>query len=248
MPTAADIRKQITDKIVAALASNLVPWRRPWSLSANAGRPANFVSQRPYSGINPILLQLHALQHGFSSKWWGTFDQIKELGGMVRRRPAHVRSGEWGCRIVFMRPVMKRVKDEATGDERDELFSVMRTYTVFNVDQADGEKLDRFRVDADADLPPETNDEPIRRMSGNLPLPMPKAPTQEPPKRRPEVPVVEKVTPPSVPPPVRAQENKVRITLDVTEAIRAGIASPFGSALVGTVCWLIFGSLSGAFR
>src|SRR6476619_65630 len=102
MPSPSDIRKDITDRIVAALEGDLVPWRRTWSLSSNAGRPANVVSKRPYSGINPHLLQLHALRHGFTSKWWGTYEQIRELGGMVRRRPDHVPPGQWGCSIVFM--------------------------------------------------------------------------------------------------------------------------------------------------
>jgi antirestriction protein ArdC len=106
------------------------------------------LSRRAYTGINPLLLQLHAMKYGFSSRWWGTFQQIKELGGMVRKRPNHVAPGEWGCRIVFMKQVAKAVKDESTGEERKDRFSVMRTYVVFNIDQADGEKLDRFRVDA----------------------------------------------------------------------------------------------------
>ena len=147
MPTQSELRQQITDRLAAALENNVVPWRRPWSLSPNAGRPANLVSKRPYSGINPLLLQLHALRHGFTSKWWGTFDQVHELGGVVRRRPDHVPAGQWGCQIVFMKPVSKAVKDDRTGEERQDRFTVMRTFTVFNVDQVDGEKLDLFRVE-----------------------------------------------------------------------------------------------------
>ena len=147
MPNPAEIRKQITERIVAALEGDLVPWRKPWSNSKNAGRPANLVSNRPYGGINPHLLQLHAFQHGFTSKWFGTFEQIKSLGGMVRRRPDHVPTGHWGCPIIFMRQVRRQVKDEVTGDERIDSYRLLRTYTVFNVDQADGDGRASAAVD-----------------------------------------------------------------------------------------------------
>jgi antirestriction protein ArdC len=147
MTNPLELRQKITDQIVKALEGDLIPWRRPWSLSLNAGRPANAISKKAYTGINPLLLQLHAMHHGFTSKWWATFDQITELGGSVRKRPADVEAGEWGCKIVFMKPVSKRTKNAATGEEKKEGFTVMRTYVVFNVDQVDGDKLDRFRVD-----------------------------------------------------------------------------------------------------
>src|ERR1700733_6770656 len=108
MQSQNQIREQITQQIIAALEQDLVPWRRPWSVSKNVGRPANVLSKRAYSGINPLLLELHALNHGFQSKWWGTFDQWKQLGGTVSKRPSHVGKGAWGCKIVFYRPVSKR--------------------------------------------------------------------------------------------------------------------------------------------
>jgi antirestriction protein ArdC len=151
MPTPANVRQQITERIIAALENSVVPWRRPWSISRNAGAATNIVSRRSYSGINPLLLQLHSLDHGFRSKWWATFEQIKALGGMVRRRPAHVPAGQWGCRIIFMKQVVKSVTDADSELERQERFSVMRTYTVFNIDQTEGEALDRFRVDTETD-------------------------------------------------------------------------------------------------
>ena len=78
MPNQNDIRQAITNQIIAALESGSVPpWRRPWRLGKNAGAPANVVSKRSYRGLNPILLDLASEKHGFSSKWWGTFNQWK---------------------------------------------------------------------------------------------------------------------------------------------------------------------------
>ncbi|NQU24008.1 MAG: DUF1738 domain-containing protein [Candidatus Nealsonbacteria bacterium] len=136
MPSQRQIRQRITDQIVAALEQNLLPWRRPWRpvSSPNVGRPANIVSKRPYTGINPLLLELHNLRFGFQARWWATFNQWQELGCSVMRRPTDVKPGEWGARVVLCRPVKKTVADE----EEEESFYLMRTFSVFNAEQVDG--------------------------------------------------------------------------------------------------------------
>lgn len=142
-----ELRKQITQQIVTALEGNVIPWRKPWSSSPNAGRPANFVSKKPYSGVNPHLLRLHQLRLGFSSKWYGTFQQWKNAGYCVSKRPADVASGAWGCQILFARPFTKKVVDEDTGEETEDTFHMLRFYTVFSADQVEG--ADEYRVQAD---------------------------------------------------------------------------------------------------
>jgi antirestriction protein ArdC len=147
MPTPTQIRQQITQQVIQALETNTIPWRRPWRSSPNAlGAPTNVVSRRPYSGINILLLQLHALRHGLQSKWFATFDQWKALGGAVKKRPDDVKPGQWGCQIVFYRPISKTVVDIDTGDEQEKSFQLLKTYTVFGADQVDGAKLDKYRV------------------------------------------------------------------------------------------------------
>jgi antirestriction protein ArdC len=95
------------------------------------------------------LLELHALQHGFTSSAWASFDQWKKLGCVVRPRPVHVKPGAWGTKIVFYRTVRKTIRDQATGEEQREEFPVMRLWTVFNADQVDGEAAEKFRVRSD---------------------------------------------------------------------------------------------------
>lgn len=148
MPSNASIREQVTKQIVDAIENdNVLPWRRPWTLSKNSGRAANVISKRSYTGINPLLLEIHRLQHGFTSRWYATFRQWSELGMTVKKRPSHVESGDWGARIVFYRPVTKTRVDPATGDEEEDRFFVMRTYSVFSADQVEG--AERFQVNAD---------------------------------------------------------------------------------------------------
>jgi antirestriction protein ArdC len=93
--------------------------------------------------LNPILLSLHAEKHQLTSKWYGTFNQWRQLGGRVMKRPPHVPEGQWGCRIVFWSPVTKTVRNDQ-GDEEPDRFFVLRLYTVFNVDQVEG--LDHLRA------------------------------------------------------------------------------------------------------
>lgn len=146
MRTQNQIRESITNQIVKHLqAEKVAPWRRPWSLDRNAGAPTNVVSKKSYRGINPLLLEVAAMRHGLQSRWWATWNQWKELGGTVKRRPENVQPGQWGTTIVFWRPVTKTEKD-SNGDEREETYFLLKTYTVFNVDQVDADHLDHLRV------------------------------------------------------------------------------------------------------
>jgi len=142
MPTQTEIRQQVTQQIITALEQDLLPWRRPWRTTATcAGQPArhsNVASRQAYRGVNPLLLELHAMQHGLTSRWWGTFPMWKSLGCDIKKRPAGVEEGHWGCRVVFWKPLTRTVTDDTTGDEEDERFFMMKTFVVFNADQVDG--------------------------------------------------------------------------------------------------------------
>ncbi len=146
MPTPTEIRKQITSQIVAALEQNLLPWRKPWTTSTNSGRPANVLSKKPYSGINPLLLELHAQKHGFASRHWGTFRQWQEIGGAVTKRPDHVQPGHWGAQIVFYKPMPRTVVNRDTGETEEKDSFLLRTYAVFNADQVVGKSVEQFKA------------------------------------------------------------------------------------------------------
>ncbi len=145
MPSQNGIRQQITNQIIAALAKGTAPWRRPWSSDPCAGSPQNAVSSKSYSGVNPVLLQIASERHQFKSRYWATYKQWAELGGQVMRRPDDVPAGQWGTQIVFCKPCTK-TKTDVNGDEQEQRFWTLRSYTVFNVDQVLGSAVDRFRV------------------------------------------------------------------------------------------------------
>ena len=155
MPSQTDIRQQVTQQIITALEQNLLPWRRPWRATVGGsqpGRHSNVASRRAYQGVNPLLLELHAMQHGLTSRWWGTFPMWKSLGCNIKKRPQGVEEGCWGCRVVFWKPLTKAVVDTTTGDEEEEERRfVLKTFTVFNADQIEG--AEPFQVHEDESQP-----------------------------------------------------------------------------------------------
>ena len=90
---------------------------------------------RAYRGINPLLLELHRQEHGFQSKWYATFNQWRDLGATVQRRPKEVKPGEWGCGIIYYAPIKKTKEDPQTGEEVEVQFGLLRQYTVFSAEQ-----------------------------------------------------------------------------------------------------------------
>lgn len=131
MATQAQIKEQVTAKIIEALESGVTPWVRPWKPSKHSGSPTNILSGRPYRGINWLLLSLP----GHSSKWWGTFNQWRGIGVSVKR-------GEKGTGIVLFKPVTKEVINEQ-GDKEVEKYGYYTTFTVFHISQVEGD-ISRF--------------------------------------------------------------------------------------------------------
>lgn len=144
MPSQSDIRQQVTDQILAALKSgDLPPWKKPWrSLTG----PHRNVSGRNYSGVNILLCEIASQHFNFTSAIWATFRQWQELGGRVKKRPADVKPGKWGTTIIFTKPVVKNMQND-DGTEQQERFQILKTFTVFNLDQVEG-PFDHLRAKA----------------------------------------------------------------------------------------------------
>lgn len=115
--------ERITDRITTLLTQGTVPWHKPWK--ARTGLPRNFVSQKPYRGINVFLL----ITMSYESPLWLTFRQVSCLGGSVRK-------GEKACPVVFW----KKLTIEDKQSEEKRTIRMLRYYYVFNVSQCDGLK------------------------------------------------------------------------------------------------------------
>ncbi len=154
--TSKQIQEAITNKIIESLKAGTIPWRKPWNTSSNCGAPSNIVSNNPYRGINPLLLELHRQEHDFSCKWYATYKQWQDLGAKVLHRPDHIKPGEWGCGIIYYAPIKKTKEDPKTGEEIEIEFAMLKQYSVFNAEQVELPDHLRHLIDVE----PETkNDE-----------------------------------------------------------------------------------------
>lgn len=128
---------EVTDRIIAALNKGVVPWHRPWRDSKKgAGTlPTSVSTGKPYRGINVFLLDMTANADGYTSQWWGTFNALKERGGIVRK-------GEKGTTVVFWkRLVVKTTPEEKAKTGKDKkVIPMLRHFNVFNVEQCEWEK------------------------------------------------------------------------------------------------------------
>ncbi len=132
----AELRNQVNDKIIAAMSKGHLPWVKPWSSMKNTGHPANAVSGKLYRGVNPLLLELTALDKGYCSKHWATYRQWLALGCQVRK-------GERGSRIIFWQPITS-TRTNGDGEEERKTFPLLKEYVVFNAAQCDG--AEHFQV------------------------------------------------------------------------------------------------------
>ncbi|MCD9896626.1 ArdC-like ssDNA-binding domain-containing protein [Bradyrhizobium japonicum] len=78
---------EISDKIVAELEAEHVPWVQPWGTAAAKAplaMPKNASTIRPYGGANILILWGAVIERGFTGQSWLTFRQALSLGGQVR--------------------------------------------------------------------------------------------------------------------------------------------------------------------
>ena len=130
----ADIHQEITDAVVESLEAireqygkdhEGFAWDKPWIDTAN-GMPRN-VDNKPYRGINVLLLLIQASKMGYGQNIWGTFKAWKAKGGKIIK-------GSKSTKITFYKEI--KSEDKETGEEKKIYF--LRTYSVFNIAQIEG--------------------------------------------------------------------------------------------------------------
>ena len=120
-----DIYTEVTTRIINQLEQGVIPWKSPYF--SKVGFPRNYSSGRRYQGINVFLLG--SLR--YTSPFFLTFLQAKELGG-------HVRKGEKGSLVIKYGTYTKE-SDSATGSEAsEEQRKYLKGYTVFHASQIEG--------------------------------------------------------------------------------------------------------------
>lgn len=135
MKNSFDIYEMVTNLIIERLEAGVIPWHMPWKTFA--GAPQNLMYRKVYRGFNFWYLLTVADRLG--SPFFLTFNQVKELGG-------HVRKGEKGFPVVFWKLLDKEEKDGSIDH-----IPFLRYYTVFNLTQTEG-------IDPDKVPPTEAHD------------------------------------------------------------------------------------------
>ena len=148
-----DYHTAFAGTIRAQIEAGVAPWQKPWK-PGETHLPENARSGKSYRGGNALYLSVAQTAHGYGDNRWATYKQIQDMGGQVR-------NGEKGTPILFYkfddaRAHEDRPRDEpgqADGEAREHRRPPMvRAYTVFNVEQADGLTLERR---GEAEPPPE---------------------------------------------------------------------------------------------
>jgi len=137
-----DVYGLITDAIIARLEAGVIPWKCSWSKSSSL--PANYLTKRAYNGINAFLLASFGYEHPF----FLTFNQAKQLGGMVRK-------GAKSIPVIFYKLLDKTTSSNAVGKTKeDEKIPMLQYYRVFHISDIEGIdfKLPERIVNPDIDL------------------------------------------------------------------------------------------------
>lgn len=112
----------INNMIMNKLQNGKMPWKQTWN---NFGPARNYVSKKPYRGINALILNNTEYEYPL----FLTFLQAKELGG-------HIKKGSKSIEVIYWKTLQFE-----SDDEKINRIPFLRYYNVFNVDCVEGIKL-----------------------------------------------------------------------------------------------------------
>ncbi len=137
-----DFYKQVAEDLIEKIERGTARWTQAWKPGEKL-LPENVRTGNRYRGGNSVWLASVADSRGYSDHRWGTYKQVREMGGQVRR-------GEKGSAILFWRFETRKPARDAQGrpvlDEHGkQVYDVKPLavphsipYTVFNAEQCDG--------------------------------------------------------------------------------------------------------------
>ena len=120
---ACDVYDIVTKLIIQKLEQGIIPWKQPW---IDTGPPRNLITQRPYRGLNLLLLSTH----GYPQNEFLTFKQVQDLGGrVIKGEKAH---------LVILWVWVDEDENKRMQDVKGRKKPLLRYYFVFNVSQCTG--------------------------------------------------------------------------------------------------------------
>ena len=121
----ANVYEQVTSRMIELLEQGVVPWKSPYL--GTVGFPKNFATGKGYRGVNVFLLG--SLR--YTSPYFLTFLQAKELGGFVKK-------GERGGMVIKYGTYTKETEGADAQAATEEQRQYLKAYTVFNACQIEG--------------------------------------------------------------------------------------------------------------
>ena len=137
-----DYYRRVADVLIAQIEAGVAPWRQSWQPGERV-RPYNLKTGKSYRGGNSTWLASVAQMRGYQDERWGTYRQISEAGGQVRR-------GQKGASIIYWKWEARQLARDSDGkpvldDKAEPVYRTTKmerprsyTYTVFNAEQATG--------------------------------------------------------------------------------------------------------------
>lgn len=163
----SNLYDEVTNRIITMIEKGVAPWRKPWS---TYGLARNYVSGRSYTGINYLLM--NNTKH--SIPYFLTFNQVKELGGKVKK-------GTEAEMVIYFKVFYKDSNDNTLTPEEanarrlkgEEIKSLrfIRYYSVFNVSDIEDVELDLNRFN-EAKLTDNERIERCEQIIRNIPKPL----------------------------------------------------------------------------
>ena len=136
--------QKVANELIDQIERGTAPWTQAWTPGEARPRlPANVKTGKAYRGGNSIWLASVAGRNGYSDYRWGTYRQVQDLGGQVRRR-------EKGCQILYWDWEKRQLARDRNGrpvldedgkpvyESRPREAPMVYRYTVFNAEQCDG--------------------------------------------------------------------------------------------------------------
>ena len=127
------ITDKIVDLVINGLENGTVPWRKTWKDFA----PMNAFSQRPYNGLNILLLAYLSKKNGYAYPLFGTIKQINDAGGKVKK-------GEKSFPVVYWNITEEETVNDETGEKETETRFTPFYYNIFNLSQTEGIDIQNY--------------------------------------------------------------------------------------------------------
>jgi antirestriction protein ArdC len=126
MATSKEIRKEIADIVIKQMENAGTDWNKSWG----GTMPTSKSSNKPYNGINYLLLSIYQNTFNYNSHEWATYNQWEKIGAKVKR-------GEKAKTVIFYKLIEKQTVNVENISIDVKKFPILKSFKVFNADQVD---------------------------------------------------------------------------------------------------------------